>query len=100
MRLALLTRHVPRVQCCVVAFTVFSLPVAWAQNHAGSAVTNIAQLRQLASENPSQSYTLQLEGNVWWARPARGRLVLQDASDAAELEIDWVGPQVAAKQRV
>jgi signal transduction histidine kinase len=104
MRLALLTRHVPRAECCVVASIAFSLstfnPAAKAQNHVGAAITNIAQLRQLASENPSQSYTLQLEGNVWWARPAQGRLVLQDASDAAELEMDLLGQPVAPKQRV
>jgi hypothetical protein len=57
-------------------------------------VTNIFQARGLASQNPDVSYFIRLEGNVWWANPAQGRLVLKDESGAEELEMDLRGQRV------
>ena len=63
-------------------------------------VTNMAQFRQLAAEAPSVSYPIRVEGNVWWTRPTQGRLVLQDASGAEELEMDLEGQAVHSGERV
>ena len=55
-------------------------------------VTNIAQVCALSARGPAAAYAFRLEGTVWWANPADGRLVLSDKSGAAELEIgfeDW-----------
>jgi hypothetical protein len=41
-------------------------------------VTNVGQLRGLDFRPPDSSYLVRLTGNVWWANPAQGRLVLQD----------------------
>jgi signal transduction histidine kinase len=41
-----------------------------------------------------------LEGDVWWANPASGKLVLKDDSGAEELEMDFQGQSVEAGQRV
>src|SRR5882724_1041387 len=49
-------------------------------------VTNVHQIRLLAAQIPKASYNIRLEGDVWWANPARGRLVLKDDSGAEELE--------------
>jgi signal transduction histidine kinase len=64
------------------------------------AVTNLAQLRLLAIQTPGVSYSVQLEGNVWWVNPAQGRLVLQDSSGAAELEMNLPELSAEAGQRV
>ncbi|MBI4325157.1 MAG: hypothetical protein HY674_07815 [Chloroflexi bacterium] len=64
------------------------------------AVTQVAQLRRLGLQPPTIAYSLRLEGNVWWASPAQGRLVLQDASGAEALEMELGGQPVASGQRV
>ncbi len=64
------------------------------------AVTNVAQVRGLASQNPSTSYRVALEGTVWWASAALGKLVLHDASGAEELEMNLSNLSVQAGQRV
>ncbi|HXJ56744.1 MAG TPA: PA14 domain-containing protein, partial [Verrucomicrobiae bacterium] len=64
------------------------------------AITNVAQLRQLASQASSVAQAIVLEGAVWWASRRQGRLVLQDWSGAAELEMDCRGTSVASGQRV
>jgi signal transduction histidine kinase len=64
------------------------------------AVTNVAQVRRLASQNPGASCFVQLAGTVWWADPAQGRMVLQDTSGAEELEMDLSDLTVQAGQRV
>ena len=63
-------------------------------------LTNVGQLRQFDARAAGGSYHVRLEGSVWWAKPAAGRLVLQDASGVAELEMDLTGQPVAAGQRV
>src|SRR4051812_25303966 len=70
------------------------------QSTAVAEVTNVVQVRKLVSENPTRSYAVHLEGSVWWARPAQGRLVLQDETGAAELEMDLHGQPVALRERV
>jgi signal transduction histidine kinase len=64
------------------------------------AVTNVSQIRQLASQNPNVSYTIQIEGDVWWASPAQNRFVLKDASGAEELEMNLPSGTPRAGQRV
>lgn len=54
---------------------------------ASSIVTNLAQIADPALQSSNGSYSFQLEGNIWWSRPAQGRIVLQDATDAVELEL-------------
>ncbi len=51
------------------------------------ALTNVAQLSGVASQNPTNSFNLHLEGIVLWASVGGGKLVLQDASGAEELEL-------------
>ena len=63
-------------------------------------LTNLAQLQMLGWARVGVSYALRLEGNVWWASPKQGRLVLQDQSGAEELELEWPGQAVHEGQRV
>ncbi len=63
-------------------------------------VTNIAQLRRLSSRGSNAKYPIRLEGNVWWANPAQGKLVLHDPSGTAELEMDFQSQSVQSGQRV
>lgn len=63
------------------------------------AVTNVFQVRSLASQNPIVAYHILLEGNVLWANTS-GRIVLQDSSGAAELELNLAGQRIAAGTRV
>ena len=65
-----------------------------------SVLTNIAQLRRFSSQEPGASHQFRLEGNVWWASQAWGRLVLHDASGAVELELDLPGHPVQPGQRM
>jgi hypothetical protein len=62
-------------------------------------VTHVAQIRPLASQTPSASCSIRLEGDVWWANPASGKLVLKDDSGAEELEMDLAGQPVEAGQK-
>lgn len=63
-------------------------------------VTNVLQVVRLSSERGHLSHTIHLEGTVWWANPAQGRLVLKDESGAAELEMNLGGQPVEPGQRV
>jgi signal transduction histidine kinase len=63
-------------------------------------LTNIAQLQRFSSQEPGAGHLFRLEGDVWWASPARGTLVLHDASGAVELELDLLGHPVQPGQRV
>ena len=63
-------------------------------------ITNVHQLRLLAAQIPKTSYSIHLEGDVWWAHPTDGRFVLKDASGAEELEADLNRQFPAAGQRV
>ncbi|HEY5296671.1 MAG TPA: ATP-binding protein [Verrucomicrobiae bacterium] len=74
---------------------VFNAPAS-----AEVAVTNVHQIRLLASQIPKASYSIHLEGDVWWANPAQGKFVLKDDSGAEELEMDLHGETVAAGQKI
>src|SRR3974390_2956149 len=69
-------------------------------SHAAVEVSNVHQIRLLATPAPTNSYFVRLEGDVWWANVRQGRLVLNDDSGAEELELDFHGEQVEAGQRV
>jgi signal transduction histidine kinase len=68
--------------------------------HNSTEVTNVHQIRLLATQIPKASYSIRLDGDVWWANPTRGRLVLKDDSGAEELEMDLHGQSVEPGQRV
>lgn len=63
-------------------------------------ITNVHQIRLLATQIPSANYSFHLEGDVWWASPAEGRFVLKDDSGAEELEMDLQNQPVAHGQRI
>src|SRR5690242_12636977 len=63
-------------------------------------VTNVVQLSRFGSQNPNVSHLIRLEGDVLWADPAQGKLVLQDASGADELEMELHGQNLQPGQRV
>jgi signal transduction histidine kinase len=63
-------------------------------------ITNVHQIRLLAAQIPKASYSIRLEGDVWWINPAQGEFVLKDDSGAEELEMDLHGQPVEAGQRV
>ncbi|HTY87755.1 MAG TPA: ATP-binding protein [Candidatus Acidoferrum sp.] len=63
-------------------------------------VTNVHQICLLAARVPGASYSFHLEGDVWWANPTLGKLVLKDNSGAEELEMDFRGGSVESGQRV
>jgi len=67
---------------------------------ASAQVTNVGQIRLLASQTPTASYSFYMEGDVWWANPASGKLVWKDDSGAEELELELQGQPVEAGQRV
>ncbi|MBI1842791.1 MAG: hypothetical protein HYR88_18285 [Verrucomicrobia bacterium] len=64
------------------------------------AATNIAQLGDIAARSSVAVCAVRLEGTVWWSSPAEGRLVLQDESGAAKLDLDWREPDLLPGQRV
>jgi signal transduction histidine kinase len=57
-----------------------------ASAEASGVVTNVAQLRRLATPEPGASYSFQLEGDVWWSSPAQSSFVLHDASGTEAIE--------------
>jgi signal transduction histidine kinase len=63
-------------------------------------ITNVHQIRILATQTPKTSYSIRLEGDVWWANLTEGKLVLKDDSGAEELEMDLHGQSVESGQRV
>jgi signal transduction histidine kinase len=64
-------------------------------------VTSVNQLRLLAAQAPTISYSIHLAGDVWWASPAQGRLVLKDDSGVEEVELNMQGaPPLEAGQRI
>src|ERR1022692_960026 len=63
-------------------------------------ITNVHQIRLLAAQIPKTSYSIRLEGDVWWANPSRGKLVLKDDSGVEELEMDLHGESVESGQRI
>jgi signal transduction histidine kinase len=71
-----------------------------ADNLSPVTVTNVHQVRLLASQSPDACYSIHLEGDVWWANPAQGRLVLKDDSGAEELELTPANSLPQAGQHV
>ncbi|HEX3627324.1 MAG TPA: PA14 domain-containing protein [Verrucomicrobiae bacterium] len=63
-------------------------------------VTNVLQISQLSSQNPATAYSIHLEGTVLWANAAEGQFVLQDNSDAEELQMNLGGQILSPGQRV
>ncbi len=63
-------------------------------------VTNVSQIRVLASQMPIGSFSFHLEADIWWANPASGQLVLKDGSGVEELEMDLQSQRAEAGQRV
>lgn len=63
-------------------------------------VTNVAQLRMMAEQNPTGAHPVTLEGEVWWANAAQGRFVLCDATGAEALELELPGAFPQPGQRV
>jgi signal transduction histidine kinase len=63
-------------------------------------ITNISQIRPLATQTPTASHSIRLEGDVWWANAIQGKFVLKDDSGAEELEMDLHGEFVEPGQRV
>ena len=63
-------------------------------------LTNVLQLQQIVAPEFTNICHFRLEGNVWWANIATGKLVLADKSGAAELEMDLTGQSVEVGQRV
>jgi len=51
-------------------------------------ITNVMQLRQAADSNQMFAATVCLEGTVWWSSEGEGRVILQDETGAAQLELD------------
>jgi signal transduction histidine kinase len=92
--------------CCSLVLgtgLVAAEPVTAGQNQFGlpsPVVTNIAQLRDLSSQEPNVKYSIRLEGNIWWASQGQRKFVLQDESGAEDLEMDLHGQGVQAGQRV
>jgi signal transduction histidine kinase len=75
------------------AFTARSL-------HAEGNVTNVHQIRVFEEQGPGDSYSFHLQGDVWWANPSTGNIVLKDDSGAEELELDFTGEPIRAGQRI
>jgi signal transduction histidine kinase len=63
-------------------------------------VTNVSQIRLLATQPPKASFSIRLEGEVWWANSEQGKFVLKDDSGVEELEMDLRGESVASGQKI
>jgi signal transduction histidine kinase len=63
-------------------------------------ITNLVQLREVSSSEPSALYDVRLEGDVWWASAAQRKLVFKDTSGAEELELELNGAWPHAGKRV
>jgi signal transduction histidine kinase len=63
-------------------------------------ISNIATLIRVAQPAPEAAYQIQLEGLVWFVDSTRQSLVLGDASGAAQLAGDWIGPLPQPGQRI
>lgn len=58
------------------------------------------QIRELASQTQDACYAIRLEGSVWWADAAQGKLVLRDTSGVELLELELEGGFVESGRRV
>ena len=80
--------------------TLFLAGGARADDAAVLQLTNVAQLGQFTPADAFTDHLVRLQGDVWWANPAAGKLVLRDVSGVALLEMDLRGQPVRAGQRV
>src|SRR5208282_2307869 len=90
-----LRNNVLRVFCLCAATTVAILGVTRVFGNVAKSplefslqITNIMQLRQLADSNQRFVAGMRLEGVVWWSSDAEGRVILQDDTGVAQLELD------------
>jgi signal transduction histidine kinase len=63
-------------------------------------ITNLLQLRAMATQKPSASFSFRIEGTVLWANSAQGQFVLQNASAAEKLEVELGAARVELGQVV
>lgn len=63
-------------------------------------VTNVSQIRLLATQTPKASFSIHLQGDVWWANAGQGKFVLKDDSGVEELETDLHGESVTSGQKI
>jgi signal transduction histidine kinase len=63
-------------------------------------VTNVAEVSQSSSQNPTNASAVHVEGTVLWANSAQGRFVLQDASGSQELQMNLEGRLLQPGQRI
>ena len=69
-------------------------------NQSSAEVTNVSQIRLLASQTPNACYSMHLEGDVWWVNSLQGKFVLKDDSGAEELEMDFHDVSIEPGQRI
>jgi signal transduction histidine kinase len=104
MRTALLMRSWPQMYGAWILSIALATHLARAEDVSASQpsaeVTHISQIRALAVQTPTASYTFHLEGDVWWVNPASGKLVLKDDSGAEELEMVCPGQALEPGQRI
>ncbi|MGA2247628.1 MAG: ATP-binding protein [Verrucomicrobiota bacterium] len=84
---------------CLLAIFCW-LPRPLPAGESSDLITNAAQLQSAALRTFPANYSIHWEGQVWWADPAEGRLVLADSSGSAEVEAVWLGAVPHAGQRV
>jgi len=77
---------------------VLLLEPVWAA--VGADITNLAALRLNATQNPKESFSIHLAGDVWWANPAQNEFVIKDGSGVEEVQMDLRGVPVKAGQTV
>lgn len=89
MRLALrhATGELPLL-CRVILPFVLSLLTFVSIAEVAPAIASLAELTRSHVSGANRIERFILEGDVWWARPAEGRLVLRDDSAAVELLVD------------
>jgi signal transduction histidine kinase len=104
MRAACLTLYWRFRACFTFAFVAgFGMSAAAANSDSTAPllqVTNIQQIRSLATQLPDVCYAIRLQADVWWANPARAIFVLKDDSGVAKLEMDLPGRAVESGTRV
>ncbi len=90
-----LCNNVLRVSCLCAASTVAIWGVkpvfgnvAESRLELSLQITNVMQLQQLADSSARLVATVRLEGAVWWSSDAEGRVILQDNTGVAQLELD------------
>ncbi|HTY87906.1 MAG TPA: ATP-binding protein [Candidatus Acidoferrum sp.] len=96
-------RHVV-AGCGLMLVAALTVPMAVAEPGTNGQpvweVTHVQQVIRLGAENSTASQVIRLEGIIWWASPAQGRLVLADESGVAELQMELAGQSVETGQRV